>query len=135
MTETLQTTYAEITTDCICEIYIESNGESMPSETCYGCYDESITDLHDNILSPWLNAIGAEWDSNIRIECSSMGWQGRAGATTVPARKIDEALAINGDYRLNFALEGNRLCAIRYSHDEPTGTGTFRFWLAPDDAE
>jgi hypothetical protein len=129
MSETLQTTYAEITSNCVCEIYNESNGESVPSEDCYGCFEETLDDLHDNLVSPWLKEIGADWDSEIVVKGEGMGWRRRAGWTVVTARDIHDALAINGDYLVKYRLIEGKLEAIRYSHDEPTGTGVFTFAL------
>ena len=136
MSETLQTTYAEITTDCVCETYNESNGDDwVPSATCYGCYDESLADLRDNLLIPFFSLIGANDNSNILVEGTGMGWQGRAGWIIVTARDLHDALAIDGEYRVEYRFDGTDLKARRYSHDEPTGTGVFTFALAPDDAE
>jgi hypothetical protein len=46
---------------------------------------------------------------------------------------FDDALSINGDFRLVFTYEDGEMSAVRYSHDEPTGTGKFEFRLATDD--
>ena len=136
MSETIETTYAEITTDCVCETYDESNGDDwVPSATCYGCFEESLDDLHDNLVSPWLKDVGADWDSELVVKGEGMGWQRRAGWIVVTARDLHDALAIDGEYRVEYRFDGTDLKARRYSHDEPTGTGVFTFALAPDDAE
>lgn len=136
MSEATLTTVT-LTTECECEIYDEETGEFRPSDgtECFGCYDTAWDDFRDNILAPWLDAIGADDDADILVEGTGMGWQGRAGWIVVTASDLHDALAINGEYRVDYALTGDTLTAVRYSHDEPTGTGTFRFSLAPSDAE
>lgn len=135
MITTAQITYAEITTECICETYNESNGNSVPSDSCYGCWEESLSDLRDNLLIPFFSVIGADDNSNILVEGTGLGWQGRSGWIVVTANNLHSALAINGEYQVKYRFDGTELKARRWSHDEPTGTGVFTFALAPDDAE
>jgi hypothetical protein len=61
-----------------------------------------------------------------------MTWQGIMGwAYTTPERLVD-TLSLNGDFRLVFEFDGENLTAIRYSHDEPVGTGKFVIELSDE---
>jgi hypothetical protein len=134
MTETTLIT-ATLTTDCHCELYDEETGEFVPSNgsECFGCYDTDWDDFIENLYTPWLAVIGADDDSDILVTGTGMGWQGRAGWIIVTARDLHSAMTINGDWRIEYRFDGTALTAVRYSHDEPTGTGVFTFTLAPDE--
>lgn len=130
MTETTLTTVT-LTTECECQFYNEDTGEFEPSDgtDCFGCYDTAWDDFIENAYTPWLNAIGADDSTVIRIDGSGMGWQRRAGWASVSARDIHSAMTINGEYRIEYYFDGTTLTARRWSHDEPVGTGTFTFTL------
>jgi len=120
-----------LTTDCHCEMYDEETGEFVPSDgtECFGCYDTDWDDFIENAYNPWLAVIGADDATRIRIDGTGMGWQRRAGWASVSARDIHSAMTINGDWRIEYRFDGTALTAVRYSHDEPTGTGVFTFTL------
>jgi hypothetical protein len=131
MTETTLIT-ATLTTDCTCEAYNEETGEyeaGSYSDTCFGCYDTDWDDFIENIYNPWLSALGADDSTLIRIDGTGMGWQRRAGWASVSARDIHSAMTINGEWRIEYRFDGTALTAVRWSHDEPTGTGVFTFTL------
>jgi hypothetical protein len=56
-----------------------------------------------------------------------MGWNRLDGYAITTVDKIPNALYINGEFRIVFSLEGDNLSAVRYSHDEPTGSARFIF--------
>ncbi len=125
-----------ITSDCTCEIYDEETDSTMLDEYgdpkrpdyCYGdCYTESVYDFTENLLKPYAEATGWQLDHPIKVEVSSIGWQRRSGYTFTTLEGLVETLQIDGDFRIQFEYddEEQSLTAIRYSHDEPTGTGTF----------
>jgi len=119
-----------LTTDCECEIYDEETGEFRPSDgtECFGCYDSAWNDFTEN-FARWLDSVGGTDENKIVIRGEGMGWERRAGWAIFPASEAHEALTINGEYRVDYSFDGSELTAVRYSHDEPTGTGRFLFSL------
>ena len=126
----------EITSDCTCEVYDEElddskkdeYGDPIRPEYCYGdCYSMSVEDLNEMFIKPYAEA--KKWDTTdtIKVEVSSIGWQRRSGYTLTTLDGLLETLQINGDFRIQFRydIETNELTAVRYSHDEPVGTGVF----------
>jgi hypothetical protein len=122
-------TYSMITlsTECDCQYY-DDNEELQPSLDCYGCYDDELSNLTYE-LKAWAEANGYDEYTEIRIDGSGMGWTRASGFTTCTIAEIPKALTINGDYRIDFMFSEDykRLTAVRFSHDEPTGTGLFSF--------
>jgi len=128
-----QTLTAELDSDCSCEYYDEDTDTNIPSESCFGdCWTESKDDFTEHLLKPYLVVKGWEMDTPIKVASSRMTWQGIMGwAYTTPERLVD-TLTLNGDFRLVFEFDGNDLTAIRYSHDEPMGTGKFVIELSDE---
>lgn len=128
MSETTLTTVT-LTTDCHCDIYDEETGEFVPSDgtDCFGCYDTDWDDFIENIYEPWLAVIGADDSTTIRIDGTGLGWRRMSGWASVSARDIHSTLRIDGDYRIEYRFDGTDLTAVRWSHDEPVGTGVFTF--------
>jgi hypothetical protein len=111
-----------VTTDCLCE-----NEDGTPQEYCYGdCYEWQKEDVF-MLLGEWQLANGVDEDDTIRINASSVGWQGRSGYKDTDILELHGALSLNGDFRIEWYLENNELTARRWSHDEPVGTGIFTF--------
>lgn len=135
MTE-IQIIKATLDSDCTCEYYDEDTDTSKPSESCYGdCWTESKDDFTENLLKPYLAVKGWTMDTPIKVSSSRMTWQGCSGwAYTTPERLVD-TLTLNGDFRLEFEFDGNDLTAVRYSHDEPVGTGKFVIELSDENDE
>jgi hypothetical protein len=119
----LQTT---ITSNCVCykvdedgEGVLDTNGEAVPNEYCYGdCYAEQVFDFTDNILPSWLEAKAIMADSPVRILGSGMGWRGVSGYADTTARNIVKALEIDGDFTIRITYEDGELSLVRSSHDE-----------------
>lgn len=128
-----QTLTSELDSDCSCENYDEETETSKPSEYCYGdCWTDSKEDFVESLLKPYLVVKGWEMDTPIKVSSSRMTWQGCSGwAYTTPERLVD-TLTLNGDFRLVFEFDGHDLTAIRYSHDEPMGTGKFVIELSDE---
>lgn len=116
-----------LTTDCTCTVYDAEYGEGIvPSDECFGCF----TDDRDNIAFELDRWVESEEIDAVYIKAAGIGWQHLSGVACVNAtgKEILDALAINGDYRLELYLtEDGTLTARRWSHDEPTGTGLFEF--------
>ena len=111
-----------VSTDCLCE-----NEDGTPQEYCEGeCYEWQKEDVFA-LLGEWYLLNGIDEDDIIRINASSVGWQGRSGYKDTNSLELDGALSLNGDFRIEWYLEGNELTARRWSHDEPVGTGLFTF--------
>jgi hypothetical protein len=109
-----------VTTDCVCD---EGDYEGYCEGTCYEWQKEDVFAL----LGEWQLLNNVDEDDTIRINASSVGWQGRSGYKDTDILELHGALALNGDFRIEWYLEGNDLTARRWSHDEPVGTGIFTF--------
>lgn len=119
---TMEKQTVTVTTDCLCE-----NEDGTPQEYCYGdCYEWQKEDVF-MLLGEWQLANGVDEDDTIRINASSVGWQGRSGYKDTDILELHGALSLNGDFRIEWYLENNELTARRWSHDEPVGTGIFTF--------
>lgn len=116
---------ASVSTDCLCEEENEA-GELVPAQSCDNCYEWQKDDVFE-LLGEWYLANGIEEDDKILIDGSQMGWMRRDGYKWTNPMELDGALSIDGDFRIEWYLEGNELTARRWSHDEPTGTGLFTF--------
>lgn len=119
-----------LTTECTCEYY-DDNDELVPSNDCYGCYDDDKAWVLD-VLQAWLDR---QETDRVKITCDRMRWNNLAGVLFVDAEpeNLLRALTLNGDYRLEFRISSDdALSATRYSHDEPVGTAPFIF--TPDHA-
>ena len=111
---------ATVTTDCLCE---EGDYEGYCEGTCFEWQKEDVFEL----LGLWKVRNGVTEDDNILIKGSGMTWQRLDGWKETDILNLDSALSLNGDFRIEWYLEGNELTARRWSHDEPTGTGLFTF--------
>ena len=108
---------ATITTTCICE----------PDENCYGeCFEWQEDDARW-LIQDWQKANGIDPNDPILIEVDRIGWTNASAYKWTTANEVYKSLYLNGDFRIEFTLTENVLAAIRYSHDEPTGTGIFSF--------
>lgn len=118
---------AEITSDCVCEIYDEETdstkldeyGYPARPEYCYGdCFTEALDDFTENILKVWLERNRISEEAKIQIVGSKMRWTNSSGWTVVPITEIPKVLYIDGDFILRFKLIGTELTCVRSSHDE-----------------
>jgi Tfp pilus assembly protein PilX len=127
----------EITNSCICEDYDEDTEMSSPSNECWGCYDDEVSNLWYEVIKPWMNANGYDEATNLIIRGSGMTWQRLSGYAYATPKTIVEKLSINGDWTLRFKITdgAKTLTAVRYSHDEPVGTGEFTFEVAEEEDE
>jgi hypothetical protein len=111
-----------VTTDCLCE-----NEDGTPQTECYGdCYEWQKEDVF-MLLGEWQLLNKVEEDDPILIEVDKIGWQNASAYKWTTMLELDRALSLNGDFRIEWYLEGNDLTARRWSHDEPVGTGLFTF--------
>lgn len=132
MTNTIEKLTALLSTQCQC-----LDDDDNIADYCDGCGDwmqEGTLEL----FSYWLERI----DNPQRVRCngSAMGWRrldgyaiADANASQPMARQLLELLTLNGDFTINYTLEGKTLSAIRYSHDEPTGA-RFEFIAEEEEA-
>jgi len=112
-----------VTTDCLCG---EGDTDYL-TEYCSGeCYEWQKEDVFA-LLGEWQLLNNVDEDDTIRINASSVGWQGRSGYKDTDILELHGALSLNGDFKIDWYLEGNELTARRWSHDEPVGTGIFTF--------
>lgn len=118
---TLEKQTVSVTTDCLCE-----NEDGTPQDYCDGCYEWQKEDVF-MLLGEWYLANGIDEDDPILIEGTGMTWQRLSGHKWTTPMELDGALALNGDFKIEWYLENGELTARRWSHDEPTGTGLFTF--------
>jgi hypothetical protein len=112
-----------VTTDCLCG---EGDTDTL-TEYCSGeCYEWQKEDVFA-LLGEWQLLNNVDEDDIIRINASSVGWQGRSGYKDTDILELHGALSLNGDFKIEWYLENNELTARRWSHDEPVGTGIFTF--------
>ncbi len=120
-----------LSTECSCLEYDSEKGDytEEPAKECYGCYADDLDNLKLSILEPWLMSNNLWNLDKVIIECPAIGWTNSAAYAIVDAdvESLVDVMTIRGDYRIVFTLNGSELSAIRYSHDEPVGTGRFTF--------
>ena len=120
---TMEKQTVTVTTDCLCG---EGDTDTL-TEYCSGeCYEWQKEDVF-TLLGEWQLLNNVDEDDTIRINASSVGWQGRSGYKDTDILELHGALSLNGDFKIDWYLEGNELTARRWSHDEPVGTGIFTF--------
>jgi hypothetical protein len=145
MTEQLSTeveTY-QITNNCTCEEYDDETGESLldengypvMSQECFGCYEDALANVKYEVIKPWLEANGYDEDTELVAYGTGLGWRRLSGLAHTTPKKIVETLSLNADWTLCFTLadNGKTLSVVRYSHDEPMGTGAITFAPKPED--
>lgn len=137
--ETVSTAFEtyEITNNCVCEDYDEETETYSPSNECFGCYEDALANLTYEVIKPWVSANGIDEDTELVARGTGMTWQRLSGYARTTPKTIVDTLSLNGDWTLQFTLSNGAktLTAIRYSHDEPTGTGAITFEVAPDEDE
>jgi hypothetical protein len=131
----------EMTNSCICyktddegEAVLDSYGEPVPSDYCYGCYDEELDNLEYCVIATWREWNSISDDTLIRIEGSGMGWTNAKGYTFAKAnaKSMVEALSINTEWTLRFRVDDyDNLIVVRSSHDELGAR--FEFRVATED--
>ena len=121
------TMVASVSTDCQCQTFDEEAQDYVLSTECFGdCYEWQKEDVFE-LLGTWYLANGIEENDPILVKGSGMTWQRLDGHKWTNTMELDSALSINGDFRIEWYLNGTELTARRWSHDEPTGTGLFTF--------
>lgn len=112
---------ASVTTECVC------HEEDGIDEVCFGdCYYWQKEDVFA-LLGMWKERNDVTEDDKILVTGTGMTWQRLSGWKETDILNLDSVLSLDGDFRLEWYLEGNELTARRWSHDEPTGTGLFNF--------
>ena len=128
--ETLEKIELEIDTYCHCEIYDEETDTYSQSDSCGGyCHEDRQYDIMESIILPFINDNQLTNYDHLKIEGSGIGWLRQSGYKIIQAipEQIFQGLMLNGDFTIQFRYEDKKLSAIRYSHDEPMGTGRFYF--------
>jgi hypothetical protein len=137
--ETVITEYEnyELTNSCICEDWDEDTDTYSPSDSCWGCYEDEMANFKSEILKPWMSANGYDEDTELVARGTGMTWQRLSGYAYLTPDEMVEKLSINGDWTLRFTLSdgGKTLTVVRYSHDEPVGTGLITFEPKPEDED
>jgi hypothetical protein len=112
MSVTTEVHKAWISTECSCDDEFE----------CWGDCHEDDLGIVGMVLDRWLIANGMDNDEpNVLIRTDRMNWNGVSGQCVVEFNDILNALKLNGDWKVEFRLDGKDLTACRYSHDEPCG--------------
>lgn len=115
-----------LSTECSCETYDAENGEGIvPADECFGCYEDE-----QQLLAEAIDAIiEAETVDAYIVNTERARWTNTGQNFTIEAtgKNVIDCMKLNGDYRIEFYLDGSTITARRWSHDEPTGTGLFTF--------
>lgn len=135
MTEEVTEYTATLTSDCVCEVYNEETdsveldeyGDPKRPDYCYGCYEEEVAQFYDNFLPLWLEKANLTLDDELFVLATGIGWRKVTEAGSFFAKELHKVMEINGDFRNVFTIKGDELTAIRYSHDEPVGSGRWTF--------
>jgi len=112
-----------VTTDCVCD----EGDRDVAYEGCSGdCYEWQKEDVFW-ILGDWQLANDIDESDPILIETDKLGWRNASAYKWTTMDELHGALALNGDFRIEWYSENGELTARRWSHDEPVGTGLFTF--------
>lgn len=112
-----------VTTDCVCD----EGDRDVAYEGCSGdCYEWQKEDVFW-ILGDWQLANDIDENDPILIETDKLGWRNASAYKWTTMDELHGALALNGDFRIEWYSENGELTARRWSHDEPVGTGLFTF--------
>lgn len=132
-TETIAPVYFELESNCTC-VYFDEDENELPSPDCWGCFEDELGNLRYELLE-WQKANGFEDETLIRVQAEAIGWMRQTGYKDVKAEELATCLFIDGDFtiRYTFTDEYKTLKAVRYSHDEPVGTGSITFTKSPLD--
>jgi len=126
MNDVMNVAEVELNSSCVCEYYDEFD-QLQISDDCFGCFDDSLVDLEDLILLPWLKDHKADNGDYIVASGSNVGWQRLSGEVSfeIDYDDIRDDLigwfSLNGDFRLTFKLADGEFTVRRGSHDEPMG--------------
>lgn len=130
MSDTVTKITTTLQSDCTCEVFNDDEIAS-PSDECFGCYDDDLMYLRDEVIAKWVEVNGYA-SNTVRIDGKGLGWQNLSGYKVVALDNVATSLNINGDFRVVFTLDGTELTAQRWSHDEPMGGAVFTFTLVDD---
>jgi hypothetical protein len=126
MDQVVNVTEVELNSSCVCEYYDEFD-QLQISDDCFGCFDDSLVDLEDLILLPWLKNQKADNGDYIVASGSNVGWQRLSGEVSFEIDYDDirddlvHWFSLNGEFRLTFKLADGEFTVRRGSHDEPMG--------------
>jgi hypothetical protein len=116
----------EMTSDCTCQMFeSEDSDTTIPSNECFGCWEDDKDNFKYEILNPWLEANGWNEDTIVYVYSGNMNWNKVAGWTNVRAGEAIDCLTLNGDFTLRYKLEDKTLTCVRSSHDEYAALFTF----------
>jgi hypothetical protein len=120
---------ASVTTYCTCEDYNEETDTYTPAESCAGYCGEDAEEWASELSQQWLDETPANDYETVRVSATGLGWTRARGYKLVKpeALEIIRALYLNGDFTVEFELDGDKLTARRWSHDEPMGSAVFTF--------
>jgi hypothetical protein len=119
--DTLEKQVVTLESNCTC-----LNEDKSPSDDCFGCWDDSLSNL-EYLKDEWVERIGGKPFSSVISYAKGMGYFKESGSAKVEMDILHKATTLRGDFRIVFTLEDKELTAERYSHDEPVGGARFRF--------
>jgi len=117
--ENLQTIGVTLDSDCTC---VDESGNWTE---CFGCWDDSKYDLGELV-----STVQADkgW-TQVAVEYKGVSWRRVSGEFLMDfdTENLIQAFSLDGDFKLVFTYTNGELSLVRYSHDEPTGTGKITF--------
>lgn len=109
----------ELTSDCTCTMLDENEAE-MPSDECFGCWEDDLEYFKAEFLGPFLDANDLGTYDTLKLDATNMGWRRETAHAYVEARALIDMVALRGDFTLRITLSEDKreLTIIRSSHDE-----------------
>ena len=124
---TIEKYTVSVTTDCVCYTENDETGEHDFSNECFGdCYESQKEDVFW-LLGMWQTLNDIDENDPILIQVDKIGWTNASAYKWTTMLELHGALALDGDFRIEWYWEDGELTARRWSHDEPVGTGLFTF--------
>ena len=111
----------EITNVCTCTTFDEETDESVPSEDCFGCWEEAIfafTDITSQLFDK--NETGFWKISNLRL------WDGNHSGFVHARKPIDliRGMSVKSEWIMRGFIEEDRITYSLSHHDAPMGSNS-----------
>lgn len=119
----------ELTNTCICENFDEETQESSPSEYCYGCWDDEMTNLSYELADFMENNPDGWW------RCDGLPLWNRRVSGVFHADTVEsliDSIGVNSVWTMRLSLDGDVL-TVHLSHHDASGTMTVTKTENPDE--
>ena len=109
----------ELTSDCTC-IMLDENEAEMPSDECFGCWEDDLEYFKTEFLGPFLDANDLGTYDTLKLDATNFGWRRETVRGFTASPDLISMLTLRGDFTLRVTLSEDKreLTVIRSSHDE-----------------